>query len=110
MFKKINCDKSVISDMLGGVAGATEGNMMQVNNNDQNKPVEVGRRTKLLKSCLIGLTPIFRPDRTILPLLCHKLSVIASNFDSVFCGGCLDQLVLLHKSSHVAVSLRRSSR
>jgi hypothetical protein len=30
LFKKINCDKSAISDMLGGVAGVTEGNMMQV--------------------------------------------------------------------------------
>ena len=29
LFKKINCDKSAISDMLGGVAGVTEGNMMQ---------------------------------------------------------------------------------
>ena len=31
LFKKINCDKSSVRDMLGGVAGVTEGNMMQVN-------------------------------------------------------------------------------
>ncbi|XP_046851019.1 outer dynein arm protein 1-like [Xenia sp. Carnegie-2017] len=29
LFKKINCDKSSVRDMLGGVAGVTEGNMMQ---------------------------------------------------------------------------------
>lgn len=31
LFNKINCDRSAITDMLGGKSGATDANMMQVN-------------------------------------------------------------------------------
>ena len=31
LFKKINCDQAAIVDMLGGNAGVTDSNMMQVN-------------------------------------------------------------------------------
>lgn len=31
LFNKINCDRSAITDMLGGKSGATDSNMMQVN-------------------------------------------------------------------------------
>lgn len=30
LFNKINCDRSAITDMLGGKSGATDANMMQV--------------------------------------------------------------------------------
>lgn len=30
LFNKINCDRSAITDMLGGTSGVTDANMMQV--------------------------------------------------------------------------------
>lgn len=30
LFNKINCDRSAVTDMLGGASGVTDANMMQV--------------------------------------------------------------------------------